>query len=666
MIYTEKVDVHAVRWLLTQLSNKFLKSCCLDGEEERFNFTYVKRILNNYDKNEGVNKVKYEKKDKFGILRDYTEGVQTLPTVFRGLICKNMTDVDMKNAHPTIIYNLCKKYNVPCCYLEEYVNNRNKLLDQKLCTKMDIIRSINKRQNLKCDGWLKMFDNEMKQIQKKFYNMDKFDKQKELSEIKPKNREGSFMSHLATTYEAQILATVLKNISVEVAVLMFDGFMFYGDKPDGFLLHLSKLVKDNMDMDIEWCYKDHDATLSIPDDWVDDDPDKRYNDLKKMYENDLNLGFIEKNVTYCLKLSNNELCFYNQNELQQHLANVHIDKPQKKTFLSTWLKDPNRKTYMDTGVYPHDAKCPEGILNLWKGYAVESLNPSDADISLFIKHIEIICKEKNVSNFFLDWLANMFQYPSQKSIMFVLQGEEGSGKSVICDFVNMIIGDDCGIEINDVKERLFCRFNDHLSKKIFVNINETSRSEMVPFTEKLKALITSKDISIEPKGGKIRHEQQLMHFMTTVNPDNTFKITEGSRRFAYVEGSNELIGDTEYFDELFDFIYRKENQRAFYQFLMARKVKRVITLKDIPITEDMKTQFVLNREPIEDYCDQFMGEKTADKNYDDYKAFLLDSGLKYEVPKKLFEMRFGKLIQKFNIKKDRTFIEGVRSTVYSK
>jgi hypothetical protein len=37
---------------------------------------------------------------------------------------------------------------------------------------------------------------------------------------------------------------------------MFDGFMFYGDKPDGFLLHLSKLVKDNMDMDIEWCYKD--------------------------------------------------------------------------------------------------------------------------------------------------------------------------------------------------------------------------------------------------------------------------------------------------------------------------------------------------------------------------------------------------------------------------
>ena len=94
----------------------------------------------------------------------------------------------MKNAHPTIIYNLCKKYNVPCCYLEEYVNNRKKLLDQKLCTKMDIIRSINKRQNLKCDGWLKMFDNEMKQIQKKFYNIDKFDKQKELSETNPKNR----------------------------------------------------------------------------------------------------------------------------------------------------------------------------------------------------------------------------------------------------------------------------------------------------------------------------------------------------------------------------------------------------------------------------------------------------------------------------------------------
>jgi len=112
-----------------------------------------------------------------------------------------------------------------------------------------------------------MFDIEMKQIQKKFFAMEEFFKQRELSETNVKNRKGAFMSHLATKYESKILDTVLKNVSVEVAVLMFDGSMFYGDKPDGFLLHLSKIVKDNMNMDIEWSYKGHDTTLSVPDDW---------------------------------------------------------------------------------------------------------------------------------------------------------------------------------------------------------------------------------------------------------------------------------------------------------------------------------------------------------------------------------------------------------------
>ena len=170
MKFTEKVEIKAVRWLLTQLSQDFVNKSVLVNEDKH-NFTYVKIILQNYDKTNGVNEVAYSKKDKHNILRDYGTGVQALPHAFRGLICKNMTDVDIKNAHPAIIYNLCKSLDLDCLYLKQYVQHRNQLIDEGKCSKMDIIRSINKKQLLKCDGWLKSFDLEMKQIQKQLFNM---------------------------------------------------------------------------------------------------------------------------------------------------------------------------------------------------------------------------------------------------------------------------------------------------------------------------------------------------------------------------------------------------------------------------------------------------------------------------------------------------------------
>ena len=43
--------------------------------------------------------------------------------------------------------------------------------------------------------------------------------------------------------------------------------------------------------------------------------------------------------------------------------------------------------------------------------------------------------------------------------MVVIQGEEGSGKSVICDFITKILRREYCIEINDLANGLFGRFN---------------------------------------------------------------------------------------------------------------------------------------------------------------------------------------------------------------
>ena len=662
MEYTELVDIKAVRWLITQLSQEFIYQNVLPTESERFGFTYVKKILQKMDKCGGMSKVKYEKKDKFGILRDYASlSIQSLPTSFRGLICKNMTDVDMVNAHPVIIYNLCIQHKIPCLYLKEYCENRKQLIAENKCSKMDIIKSINKQNIIKCDGWLKSFDVEMKEIQKTLFDMPEYEQQRILSEAKPKNRRGCFMSHLATSFEVKILHSVIHSLNLDIGVLMYDGFMFYGDKPENLLQDLSQMVKDKTGFDIEWSYKEHDTSIQVPDDFVEDNYEQIYEALKRKYEKDYCLSFIENNCMFSFKV-NNKLCFFNSSDLSLHFQNVFVSK---QTFLFLWLKDAERQTFHSVGIFPHDVICPEGCLNIWTGYAVEKITPSDTDIEPILNHLRIITNEEIMYEFLLDWIANMFQFPSSKSIMIIIQGKEGSGKSILCDLLSHMLGS-YAIEIDDVKENLFGRFNDHLSDKVFVNLNELDRKEMNQYFERIKALITSPTINIEGKGQKKYTTQSLLHFMTTTQNDNVFKITEESRRYCYFETNNELCGNTEYFDFLFNFIEKKSVQRAFYDYLMNRKVKQKITIKDIPITNAMREQFVLNRDNIEDYIVEFTDDKCAQENYNDYKTFMKNQGLEYAPSRKLFEMRFAKLMSKYDIKKKRQIVDGTKQIVYYK
>ena len=440
---------------------------------------------------------------------------------------------------------------------------------------------------------------------------------------------------------------------------MYDGFMFYDEKPENLLQDLSLMVKDKTGFDIEWSYKEHDDSLQVPECFVEDNYEQMYESLKNKYEKDYCLAFIEEGCIFSFKV-NNKICFLNTTDLLLHFQNVFIDKDN---FLQLWFKDAERQTYISVGVFPHDVICPEGCLNIWEGFDVEKITPSDIDIEPILNHLRIITNENIMYEFLLDWMANMFQFPSSKSVMIIIQGMEGSGKSIICDLLGHMIGSG-SIEIDDVKENLFGRFNDNLSRKVFVNLNEIDRKEMSQYFERIKSLITSPTINIEGKGQKKYTEQSLLHFITTTQNDNVFKITQESRRYCYFETNNELCGNTDYFNFLFNFIEKQSVQRAFYDYLMNRKVKQKITIKDIPITIAMREQFILNRDTIEDYIVEFTGDKNAQDNYNEYKTFMKNQGLEYVPSRKLFEMRFNKLMDQYDIKKKRQTIEGNRYTIY--
>jgi hypothetical protein len=430
---------------------------------------------------------------------------------------------------------------------------------------------------------------------------------------------------------------------------------------------------------MEWSYKEHDTLLNVPDDYETNDPDVLYGLTKEKYERDYKMAFIDttNNISYKI---DGVVHYFSKTDMLFKLDDVRIkDNP----FFLRWSKDPTKQRFNCVGVYPHDTTCPDSVLNLWNGYDVEKIQPDQplgkvepntadeagfgvADPDLFMNHLKIICKESVVFEFLLDWLANMFQDPSKQSIMVVIQGEEGSGKSVICDFITKILGRDYCIEINSVEHALFGRFNAQLVNKVFVNINEIDRATMSAYGEQIKTIITEPTITIEAKGKGRFDVVSLLHLMTTCNNENVFKITEASRRFMYFETSNELIGNTDYFSALFNYIQQPKNQRRFYDLMMNRPVKKQITIKDIPITDDMRKQFEFNRDPIEDYARDFTYKLTAMENYDTYKSYLLANGLKFEKPKKAFEMAFAKHMAKNEIDKKDLMVDGVPGRYYIK
>ena len=67
--------------------------------------------------------------------------------VRNSIMPKNILDIDMENSHPRILLYLCKKYNIDCRNLTEYINSReyflNKISDNRKEAKILILQILN-------------------------------------------------------------------------------------------------------------------------------------------------------------------------------------------------------------------------------------------------------------------------------------------------------------------------------------------------------------------------------------------------------------------------------------------------------------------------------------------------------------------------------------------
>ena len=302
----EKVDIK----LLNRLINSNLLKITKDKKYENRGYENERHMLEQYSK--GVNKsgyinVKYICNKKIG--RRHPErslSYCSMRREVRHTLCKNeYVDIDMKNCHPSILYNIIKlnkdKFQgISTKVFKKFVKDRDEYIKELIeksgnIFNKDDIKKLNFRSmyNGSIEGWFKEMEekygitinidiqhfeklktelNNISQIVCD-YNPNFYNHWKKAIGYDSNNEYGSFISYYLQEWERRILDVVynyvLKKSRVKIldCVLCFDGIMITQklyttlNKDNKFLEELNRIVKDNTGFDILFEKKDMNLDL---------------------------------------------------------------------------------------------------------------------------------------------------------------------------------------------------------------------------------------------------------------------------------------------------------------------------------------------------------------------------------------------------------------------
>jgi hypothetical protein len=580
----------------------------------KITFDEFKRHCSASCKNEAERKIKYEMLKKFcqahikakGEIRRiyaYTlktpnevggrlycgNSVQGLSKQFRGFLCGGiMTDIDMKNAHPTIARYLCRINKIEYPNLNYYIQNRAQICERfGEDGKTVFLKALNDdKLNKKIkDDFFKNFDVECKNIQKAIIALPKYKHIVDTTPLdKAYNWNGSAFNRIMCVYENKILdevITVLNGHQIELGALMFDGCMVYGDQygNENLLREIEARVNSVFEgLNMIFAYKEHDSAIQMPESIEEEEcqADDGYASIKAEFEK-THAKIVSKAI-YIEEQENDEVVIMTRSKMRdayEHYKYVDYsgEQPKIKTFILAWFNDENIRCYQDMGIYPPPTSIPKTIYNLWKPFAVSIHNTDyekdDEGLQKFFNHVKILCgNDEKVADYFIKWLAQMFQYPAVKTIAPTFISDEGAGKGTFLELLGYMMGPKKIMETTQPSRDVWGNFNSIMSSSFFVNLNEMCKKEAQESEGKIKGLITDARLIINKKNQDPYEVQSYHRFLITSNNKDPINTQKGDRRNVIVRSSDEKVDDIDYFIDLRASFARVRTQRTIYDYLM--------------------------------------------------------------------------------------------------
>lgn len=217
------------------------------------------------------------------------------------------------------------------------------------------------------------------------------------------------------------------------------------------------------------------------------------------------------------------------------------------------------------------------VINEFAGLPYKPLPGTDL-IQPFLEHIKaVICENDYVKfDYVIKWFANIIQNIYVKNgTMLIFYGSKGCGKSIFTDVMAELLGDIATPSVCDMG-KIFGKFNDFLTKKVYININEApDYDKKKAMTQTIKETITSTYLAVEGKGKSVKDGEQFANFTITTNFDDPVEVEIGDRRLAFFHCSNCFVGNSEYFNNLmknikgrYDNNYNPEFMGQLYNYML--------------------------------------------------------------------------------------------------
>jgi len=430
---------------------------------------------------------------------------------------------------------------------------------------------------------------------------------------------------------------------------------------------MSDDIKNLWDFDIDWEVKPFNEGIKggIPlcSEVMEANEDKKstYNEMKIDFETNhtkiVNLGvFFKTEPDKDLNMSKQHLI-----TSYEHMSYpVEVDGMTKyKSFITNWLKDGTIKRKRDVMIVPPDQVCPDDIYNAWRPFAMELVTdyvPNTVACDFILNHIKIICdNDEECYNYFIKWIAMCIQYPSVKMSMPVFVSGEGAGKGSIMRLLSAILGGSKILQSTEPSKEVWGEFNAMMLNAYLVCLDEISKKEMLGCEGKIKGLITEPFIHINDKG-KSRFPVRSYHkFIAFSNPDafgnEPMTTTEGDRRRFFISSSNELIGNTTYFDTFYSYLDDVNCLKTIYEYFKTLPEAINILKCKMPEGEYHKELKAMAVTPLKmfltDHLREHMTagilEQTTDELYDALKRWREYTGAKCYGSKQEFACRFANL-----------------------
>jgi hypothetical protein len=295
---------------------------------------------------------------------------------------------------------------------------------------------------------------------------------------------------------------------------------------------------------------------------------------------------------------------------------------------SAWLKNEERREFLEGVVLAVHGDVPDGHYNLWRGWGVE---PVKGDWSLMQSHMrDVICDGDETSyQYLLGWCARMVQKPDrQGEVAIVLRGEKGAGKGIFGNGLGTLFGGHFLYLSNS--EQLTGRFNAHLRDAIFIFADEAFFAGDRKHEGSLKSIITEPVITIEAKFGAIVAAPNYGHLFMATNNDWAIPASSDERRYAVFNVSSKRQQDLPYFKAI------KEEMgggglAAMLHDLLIHDISN-FNVRDVPQTEGLRDQKLLSLRGVDAWVYDCLqnGKITGTGSAWDKSGALVSKQLAYE------------------------------------